>query len=184
MDNWGTTDDLLGIRGALFDPDRKYRYALWRRWAWPQANRLDNLRSHLAVVGLNPSKANEMDNDNTVSRCVAFAKRWGRDGLVMLNLFPLIATDPKEMKATTMDRQRLALNTALVVRISIAVGHVVVAWGDDGEHLGAGEALLQKLIDAGVGLQALAVNKTGHPRHPLYVAAATEPKPYRPWWDA
>jgi hypothetical protein len=55
----------------------------------------------LALVGLNPSTADELRDDPTIRRCIRFAKDWGFDGLYMLNAFGFRETDPKEMKRAT-----------------------------------------------------------------------------------
>jgi hypothetical protein len=63
-----TQETLIGASAALFDQDRRYRYALTRSWSsGPWA----------CWLILNPSKANAMVNDPTVTRCVSRARRWG-----------------------------------------------------------------------------------------------------------
>lgn len=48
-------------------------------------------------VGLNPSTADETEDDQTIRRCVGFAMDWGYGGLCMGNLFAIRATKPKNM---------------------------------------------------------------------------------------
>jgi len=79
------------VSGATFSTDRVYRYALWRVW--------DAALPSFVVIGLNPSTADETENDPTIRRCIGFAKREGCGGLVMLNLFAVRATDPRVMMA-------------------------------------------------------------------------------------
>lgn len=77
-------------RGAIFSPDRKYRYFLHRFWGtgpW------------VSFVCLNPSKADEEEDDNTVKRCINYARLWGFDGLIVANIFAFRATNPIIMKA-------------------------------------------------------------------------------------
>ncbi|MBL0394156.1 DUF1643 domain-containing protein [Ramlibacter monticola] len=50
---------------ADFSPCRRYRYALRRIWAPGKPSAM--------FVGLNPSTADEVDDDNTVTRCIGFA---------------------------------------------------------------------------------------------------------------
>lgn len=66
------------ISSALFSPCRKYRYRLYRKWGpRPLAN----------FVLLNPSVADEFQNDPTVERLQARALNWGYGGLVVTNIF-------------------------------------------------------------------------------------------------
>lgn len=140
--------------GATFSPCRQYRYALWRKWGdEPPVN----------VIGLNPSKADETEDDNTIRLCIARAKDYGAGGLLMTNLFAYRTTYPVEMK-----RQRdpvgpendLALLAA--VRMSAPV---VCAWGCDGDYR-ARAWTVKRLLKA-YTLHAIKVTKQGHPCHPL-----------------
>ncbi len=47
------------------------------------------------VLGLNPSTADETEDDPTIRRCINFAKTWGYGGLCMTNLFAYRATQPR-----------------------------------------------------------------------------------------
>jgi hypothetical protein len=148
-------------KGAYFSPDRVYRYMLYRDWAsW------SNMRT-LVVIGLNPSTADENDDDPTIRRCIGFAKREGCGRLVMLNLFALRATDPRVMKA---HRDPIGAENDAVIRhwtrdecdwSSI----VVAAWGVHGVHMG--RSVTVRLLTP--QLYCLGVTQTGQPRHPLYL---------------
>ena len=54
---------------AFFSPDRLHRYALWRTW--------DESKPTAMFVCLNPSTADEVKNDPTVTRCIRYARDWG-----------------------------------------------------------------------------------------------------------
>jgi hypothetical protein len=77
--------------GAYFSPDSEYRYALWRIWE------SQGHSSNVMFVGLNPSTADEIENDATIRKCIGFAKRWGYGGIYMLNLYAFVSTDPRVM---------------------------------------------------------------------------------------
>jgi hypothetical protein len=77
------------IRTALFSRDRRFRYRLGRRWVEGAA---------VCFVLLNPSTADEMQDDATVRRCIAFAKAHGFDALEVVNLYAYIATDPADLR--------------------------------------------------------------------------------------
>jgi hypothetical protein len=71
---------------AISSPCRTYRYSLFRVWnpKFPS----------VMFVGLNPSTADEQEDDPTVRRCVGFARKWNFGGLILVNLFAYRSTDP------------------------------------------------------------------------------------------
>lgn len=121
------------------------------------------------VIGLNPSTADEVQDDPTVRRCIAYAKSWGYAGLCMTNLFAFRATDPQDMKAVRdpigPDNDRHLLDC------SRQAGIVVAAWGEHGVHLDRAAAVTQLLGD----LHYLRMNQSGQPGHPLYLPKALRP---------
>lgn len=152
------------ISTADFSGDLVYRYRLSRRWGDGPA---------VAFIGLNPSTADETNDDPTIRRCIGFAKRWGYDQLVMLNLFAFRATDPADMKRV-LDPVGPE-NDKYLVREAREAGLVVAAWGVHGSYHARDEEVLSILPLPPV---ALGVTKDGYPRHPLYVRADAEPGLY------
>ena len=49
---------------------------------------------------LNPSTADDKEDDNTIIRCINFANDWGYGGLMVGNLFTYRTTYPKELFKT------------------------------------------------------------------------------------
>ena len=95
------TSDRLNIRrtadhvlrgGAEFSACGRYRYVLWRRWAWPARAR------QVMFVCLNPSTADAGKDDATTRRCTRFAKDWGYSGLLMLNAYAYCATSVRVLQ--------------------------------------------------------------------------------------
>jgi hypothetical protein len=157
--------DVEWMQGAAFSDCRTYRYSLWRHWGDPGAPRL-------TVIGLNPSTADETEDDPTIRRCVGFAKREGMGGVRMLNLFALRATDPKVMLAHPEPIG--PLNDA-VLRQAIGPDDVVVAaWGVHGHHRNRDLEVLACLP----GIRCFGKTQAGFPRHPLYLRADTPLEPY------
>ncbi len=149
----------LDHHGAVFSPCRRYRYALYRRWAEG---------SQVAWIMLNPSTADEQDDDPTIRRCIGFSKAWGHGGLVVGNLFALRATDPRELYAIGRDPVGPE-NDGHLRRMAAESAVVVAAWGNHGTLHARGE-IVQKMIG---GMYSLGLTRSGQPKHPLYVAAAT-----------
>lgn len=150
--------DLFTQGEATFSPCRLYRYRLTRRWGDGPT---------CAFVMLNPSTADEMQDDPTIRRCIGFAKREGCGRLVIGNIFAFRATDPADMKAAA-DPVGPENDEHLIQIMLEADGPVVAAWGAHGAFLGRAANVL-RLTDA--PLQCLGVTKHGAPRHPLYIRA-------------
>lgn len=151
---------------AIFSEDRKYRYALSRTW--------DFDKPAVMFVMLNPSTANENDNDPTVRRCIEFAKQWGYGTLHITNLFALVATDPKEL--ATNDNPIGENNHSYIKEYGKKSKAVVFAWGAN--------TLIKNahLTVANMFPLAYCLQKTakGAPQHPLYVKGDVIPNYFKP----
>ncbi len=153
-------------RQTVLSPCRAYRYVLWR--GWDRAN-----PAYALFVGLNPSTADEGEDDPTVRRCVAYARRWGYGAVCVVNLFAYRAADPRVMKAHPSpvgpDNDRWLLGQAK------GAGVVVAAWGAGGTHRGRDQAVTRLL---GGRLSCLRLTRDGHPGHPLYLPRTLGPVPF------
>lgn len=123
------------------------------------------------IIGLNPSTADEKEDDPTITRCIEFARSWGYGGLCMANLFAFRATEPADMFAASNPIG--PGNDEWLIRLAEGAGVVVAAWGNGGLHLGRSNDVKQLLTD----LHGLKINKTGEPAHPLYLKASLRPIP-------
>lgn len=150
-------------RNTVFSPCRTYRYALWREWIGGEG--------YAMFVGLNPSTADETQDDPTIRRCIAFAKAWGYAGLCMTNLFAFRATKPKDMMAA--EDPIGPENDAHLLALSRGAGVVVAAWGALGTYGGRHNAVRSMLPT----LHCLSLTKDGHPGHPLYLPKTLVPVP-------
>ncbi|MBI5422211.1 DUF1643 domain-containing protein [Candidatus Peregrinibacteria bacterium] len=149
-------------QGATFSPDRKHRYTLWRIW--------DEKKPYAMFVGLNPSTADETQNDPTVTRCIGYAKKWGYGGLYMMNIFAFRSTDPKKLRLV---RDPIGeKNDHWIKRIAREAGIVVAAWGNHGLFLDRSKAVLELIPHP----HCLKLNKNGEPCHPLYLASDLMPQ--------
>ena len=81
---------LEGLSGATLSKCRKYRYVLLRVW--------DKSLPHIMFIGLNPSTANETQNDPTILKCIQYCKRWGYGGFYITNLFAYRSSSPDILK--------------------------------------------------------------------------------------
>lgn len=152
---------LSGDMGAEFSPCREYRYALWRWW--------EKAEPYAMFVGLNPSTADETEDDPTIRRCKRFAADWGYGGLVMTNLFAIRATDPKVMLAHGEPIGQE--NDDHLRDLGRHAGIVVAAWGAHGGHQDRDREVI-RMIPC---MHHLGLTKIGKPKHPLYLRADTKP---------
>lgn len=151
--------------GAIFSKDRKYRYVLTRIWS----NKSEEDAKMVTFIGFNPSTADENENDPTITRCINFAKSWGYDGLYMINLFAYVSTSPDELNNDNIDPIGNE-NDKFIAKYTKKAYKVVCVWGNNGSFKNRSKEVLSKLNEK----YCLVLNKTGEPRHPLYVAADTK----------
>lgn len=157
-------------KSAVFSPCRTWRYRLTRIW---------DITLPLAMfIGLNPSTADEINNDHTVTRCIGYSRDWGFGGLLMTNIFAVRTKDPKIMKAQAdpigPDNDRWLLQAAKKAGIIVAV------WGNDGTFQGRSRQVVGMLRGEGVELMCLRLSKKGEPWHPLYLPKNLQPIPLAP----
>ena len=161
-----------------------YRYSLTRQWGDDPVNRV-------CWIMLNPSTADAETDDPTIRRCISFSQGWGYDALVVVNLWPLRATDPKELRPFlnwenngpdwwARDQIHFA-NLPIVLDTAHNAPLTIAAWGANAMKLDSGyvEHVLEEL-DQDVpanwsGLHCLGTTKDGSPKHPLYVKGGTIP---------
>lgn len=155
--------DLWGEPNAGFSGCRTWRYWLSRRWGGGDA---------LVVIGLNPSTADETEDDPTIRRCIGYGRAWGFGKLVMLNLFAYRATDPKEMKKAADPIG--SFNDATLRSYARDAGMILAAWGAHGDFKGRGDIVRRMLSDR--PLYCLGVTNAGQPKHPLYLRADLQPE--------
>lgn len=152
---------------AVISACGSYRYRLSRQFGF----------SYRAAtfIGVNPSTADAEVDDATVRKCIGFAKRWGFDGIEIINLFAFRSTDVRAL-ATAADpvgpRNDYHTKEAL-----LNADFIVPCWGS-----------VTKLPDALVGrigivrdwivsvdapVKCLGFTKHGDPKHPLMLGYDT-----------
>jgi len=146
---------------AVLSKCRKYRFALWRIW--------DESKPQVMFIGLNPSTADEIDDDPTLIRCINYAKAWGFGGVCMTNLFAYRATEPRDMLAAYEPVGKE--NDQWLIRLSKKAGLIVAAWGNTGTFLNR-STHIKRLIP---NLNYLKLNQSGEPAHPLYLKSSLKP---------
>lgn len=153
---------------AVFSADRLYRYKLTRDW--------DTELPRMGIVGYNPSTAGEHRNDRTVCRLINFAKRFGRGGFDLYNLYARVSTDPKQLDASSDPIG--PDNDTHLADLGDEHDFILLAWGANAESRRARTVtsrLWRALEPRGGTLAALGWTSGNQPqpRHPLYLAGTT-----------
>lgn len=154
-------------RTARFDSTGRYRYWLGRRW---QAE-----GKEVAFVMLNPSRADAAVDDPTLRACIQFAQRWQYASLSVVNLFGYRTPHPTALKQATDPIG--PENDAHVLQAVAQAQQTVLAWGNHGEWLGRDRAISQLLKPYHHKIHYLQINKSGQPRHPLYIKRTAKLQP-------
>jgi len=155
---------------AIFSEDQQYRYTL-RRDASPTGT------GTLLFLMLNPSTADEVANDPTVTRCIRYARDWGFKRLFVANIFALRSTDPAKL---LLHPEPIGLDNDRWIRtLAGAADQVVGAWGAHAAVVEREPQILELLRGTVDEIYCLEKSAAGHPRHPLYMPASLKPQLWR-----
>ena len=168
---------------ATFSSCGLYRWHLKRTF-------LRNKRT-LLFIGLNPSTATAINDDQTMKRLSRFSLKWGYGNLVVINLFARIGNSPVILRKCSNpigdeNDKELCLNALQWSESNI--WDLWLGWGAGGvlkERNLEVMTLLKgycinraKNFPNAMGPLTLGLTRKGHPRHPLYSASKEVLKPF------
>ena len=159
------------MKNELFDTtiylkssDNKYRYALGTKG-----------EKTLFCFGINPSTATPEKYDPTINRIKNTAAKKGFDSFVMLNIYPLRATDPGDLPKEVNWNEHL-INVDAILHLLKDDSIIWVAWGDLIHSRTWLEEcrnnILSNILKKKKNIQWVkmgGLTKNGNPRHPLYL---------------
>jgi hypothetical protein len=168
-----------GIRSeAVFSECERYRYLLTRRWSRePKA----------VLLAMNPSTATEVQSDATITRFMRRVTAWNMTGwfapgqrygaVSIVNVFAWRETDSKQLPKRIAEGRDIVgwHNDTAITEACADAGIVICGWGQPGNLMGRGPAVMQMLRRQGIRLHALAINADGTPKHPLYIGYSAAP---------
>ncbi|MCR5778291.1 MAG: DUF1643 domain-containing protein [Lachnospiraceae bacterium] len=132
-------------------------------------------KRNLLVFGVNPSTAVAGKDDPTIRKVRSISKHDGYDGWIMVNLYPVISTDPNQLPEEA-DSQIVKNNLEVLCAIanSYYIDRIWAAWGDIIEKRGYLGSILYDVQEALYCIDAEwfyrgSLTKRGNPRHPLYM---------------
>jgi len=153
---------------AVFSEGRMYRYRLDR--ILPR-----KIGRTVAFIGINPSKANEVDNDATLRKLMTFAYQFGAARFTVRNVFAYCATDVNEL-AMASDPSG-PYNRKVLDQIYRDADLVILMWGSRmkvPERLRTAIAVERMMLnDHNRPLKCFGLTKLGDPRHPLMLPYST-----------
>ena len=168
---------------CLFSKCRSYRWILKRE--------LISGQKSIVFIGLNPSKANSVNNDRTLIRIVNFCSRWNYKNIYVINLFGLISKSPsnlsKSLDPVGTNNDLITLNALEFWRKNINCD-LWLGWGEKGKLYRRDREVLKLIRDfsnsksnednVSKRILSLGFSKNGSPRHPLYMPNESFLKPF------
>lgn len=159
---------------AVFGPGHRcevigctsHRYMLGRTWS---------ARGRIATwIMLNPSKADERNDDPTLRKVMGFARRQHCAGVIVVNLFALVATDPtvlaRSIRFNDLDHTQGEYNGSIVLSAMLKADLIVAAWGNlPGVAVRDSSAGVRALV-AQAKPRCLGLTDRGEPKHPCRLA--------------
>lgn len=133
---------------------------------------------------LNPSSANESDNDPTIRRCIAFAKSWGFGGIEVCNIFAYRSSTPEALLKVpdpvgTFNDVHIEIACTIAVRVIVAWGaHLALRNQDSHGLLARRERQIMDMISLHAKLYCLKETRGRYPSHPLYLDGRLKPRAY------
>ncbi|KGG16182.1 MULTISPECIES: DUF1643 domain-containing protein [unclassified Prochlorococcus] len=168
---------------ASFSICKKYRLRLTKR--------ISKSSREIIFIGLNPSTANSIYNDATLSRLLDFTSIWGYGSLEVINLFARVSKNPvllKTCKDPIGEGNDLELKKRMRSWSENLYSDLWLGWGVNGRFMNRDIDVLgvikkfyskrhEKYPYASKPL-SLGRTKGGYPRHPLYVAKKEILRPF------
>lgn len=143
-----------------------HRYSLTRTW---------NIhKQKVMFIGLNPSRADHVYNDPTITRCINFAKKWSFGGLFFANIFSFRTPDPRVLTANI--NQAVGPDFEKHFKKMLSQAEMVICCWGSWSFTEERTADVLKMIKEP---WCLGKNKDGQPKHPLYLSLNTEPELYK-----
>lgn len=148
---------------ATFSQDKKHRFSLFRCW--------DIVRPCAMVIGLNPSTANDEEDDRTIGFVTRILNNNNYGGLFMVNLYTMITPYPKDLVRD--DNREHAIK---IWQVSMEYcTDAVFAWGRFKIHDGRDEQAKIMYPNA----LCFGHLMHGEPHHPMYLPNNTKLIRYR-----
>ena len=115
----------------------------------------------LSYIMLNPSTADEINDDKTIKRLIYFTQKFGYGGFYVGNIYSKITPHVIELYKNTSHNEKK--NISAIKEIIEKSSRVVFAWG---KTIDSPPKWIQKIVEKPF---CFGLNKNGTPKHPLYL---------------
>lgn len=149
--------------GADFSECGQYRYKLWRIW--------DESLPLAMCIGLNPSTANAVKTDPTITNLTKMLKILGYGGFYMMNLFAWISSKPADLLTC---KNPIGENDKKLKEVAAICSEVIVCWG----NFKQAEERIKEVLPNYPDAKCFGKTQSGKPFHPLammYAGLTTSP---------
>jgi len=160
-------------------------------YRWILKRELISGEKTVIFIGLNPSKANSVNNDNTLKRIINFCSRWNYKNVYVINLFGLISKSPYQLsksKDPVGENNDLITLKALEFWVKNLNCDLWLGWGDKGKLFSRDNRVINLIrnfskLDSNENnysrrILSLGLTQKGNPRHPLYMPNESFLKPF------
>lgn len=143
-----------------------YRYWLTRVW--------DDSKPLICFIMLNPSEADAVKGDMTITKCMGFARSLGAGGIIVVNLLAFRTPYPHQLLEA---EDPIGPENDAAILAAAEGRRVIVAWGATRRYSRGRDATVMRLL-GDRGVECLATTRDGHPRHPSRLGYCSVPIPF------
>lgn len=161
--------DLFSLQNdSVISACGQWRYLIRERWAPGPV---------VGWVCHNPSTADHLKSDNTKTRMRNFSIAWEFGGFWVGNRYAG-GRSPNPGDLDGLDDPVGPENDRWLAELASAVDLIVVGWGDLFATPARTARVVEILQASGKPLHCLGTNRSGSPKHPLYVGSGARPLPW------
>lgn len=153
-----------------------YRYELIREWSTSELAPDTVKEGQVVFCLLNPSTADAVKDDRTITRCVGFAQDWEYSRLVVVNLYAYRTPNPDDLPNCSDPVGES--NDKYILKYAKDAALFVVGWGTKIPTRIRQNDVLDMLRSYNIEVYALGVNDDGTPKHPSRLSKNAVPRPY------
>lgn len=151
-----------------FDETRTHRFLLNCTW--------DKSLEKALFIMLNPSWADESVCDDTVNKCIYYAKKKNCGSIEIVNLFSLITPNPERLLTAEVNNH--PENDYYLYQTINNSDYIVAAWGEQGVWFNACYKVFSIIESLNKNLYCIETNRYGLPRHSGRLSKSLDIKPY------